>query len=493
MTMDHCSRNSSDTSQSIRNEPVNCSSDELAQFLNLLNDGYLPCISSEPCTSSPGLGEGYLPTYYSDTSQSVQSKSMSIASRSYQRGKKTVSFHGFQSLQMSRNLTEGHGAALLTWYLAAFPAKTSAQPAEGQESTESEAGYGARWPALLARYDRDTCSWKTPQCSLFEDSEPSLETWPRSGLMLDGACFQLPPLAHRIEESGYGLWPTPTCGGGGQTLPEGTTPTGKTPEGRKQTVCLERYVQRVERKVWPTPTVAMANGSSGGSLTRKTGKSRENDRLDYAVEGDAKNDCLNPTWVEKLMGWPDDWTLLKPISHVKMCFWLMGMHDGTETGTAEVLRVLRQGDAAQEIQWALGRPVGVHEAALLLAELCEHANRPDEARVFMACAEALEEEMRGVRLCEGATGAPHRPEQGQQRAGEHPDAMQALSRLLAHHGKAYWQDGRWEDATPRVAHGVAARVDRFKALGNGQVPQCAAHAWRLLTSGGHEDGNTRRT
>jgi hypothetical protein len=27
---------------------------------------------------------------------------------------------------------------------------------------------------------------------------------------------------------------------------------------------------------------------------------------------------------------------------------------------------------------------------------------------------------------------------------------------------------------------VAARVDRLKALGNGQVPLCAATAWRLL-------------
>lgn len=33
----------------------------------------------------------------------------------------------------------------------------------------------------------------------------------------------------------------------------------------------------------------------------------------------------------------------------------------------------------------------------------------------------------------------------------------------------------------RVAHGVAARVDRLRAIGNGQVPQCAAQAWRLLT------------
>jgi len=33
----------------------------------------------------------------------------------------------------------------------------------------------------------------------------------------------------------------------------------------------------------------------------------------------------------------------------------------------------------------------------------------------------------------------------------------------------------------RVANGVAARVDRLAAIGNGQVPLCAATAWRILT------------
>ena len=32
----------------------------------------------------------------------------------------------------------------------------------------------------------------------------------------------------------------------------------------------------------------------------------------------------------------------------------------------------------------------------------------------------------------------------------------------------------------RVAHGVASRVDRLKAIGNGQVPQVAALAWEIL-------------
>ena len=35
----------------------------------------------------------------------------------------------------------------------------------------------------------------------------------------------------------------------------------------------------------------------------------------------------------------------------------------------------------------------------------------------------------------------------------------------------------------RVANGVAARVDRLKAIGNGQVPAVAATAWRILTTG----------
>jgi len=44
-------------------------------------------------------------------------------------------------------------------------------------------------------------------------------------------------------------------------------------------------------------------------------------------------------------------------------------------------------------------------------------------------------------------------------------------------------DGGWWETEPdmgRVANGVAARVDRLKALGNGQVPAVAATAWNLL-------------
>ena len=42
---------------------------------------------------------------------------------------------------------------------------------------------------------------------------------------------------------------------------------------------------------------------------------------------------------------------------------------------------------------------------------------------------------------------------------------------------AYWSI---EPKLGRVANGVACRVERLKAIGNGQVPLCAAEAWRYL-------------
>jgi len=48
---------------------------------------------------------------------------------------------------------------------------------------------------------------------------------------------------------------------------------------------------------------------------------------------------------------------------------------------------------------------------------------------------------------------------------------------------------RWESFSkeplniPRVATGVKNRVNRLKAIGNGQVPGCAATAWSILSGG----------
>jgi hypothetical protein len=213
-------------------------------------------------------------------------------------------------------LTEDLGAELLTWFLAGFPAKTSALPEKAQALTESEADYGLKWSASLARFDRHSRSWKTVQPSLLVDSDECSVTWPRSGMTVGGRCWALPMLVRRTGATGSGLWPTPAVNGNYNR--KGASPT------------------------------------SGDGLATAVKKASQT------------NGKLNPTWVERLMGWPKDWTSLEPMP---------------------------------VSEWAGTEPWG-------------------------------------------------------------PD---------------------WEDGIMRVADGVVARVDRLRALGNGQVPLCAARAWQLLT------------
>ncbi len=172
--------------------PVNCNDSELSIYLQ-------------------ALAEGYLPTFYSDTSQSAQSKSMSIASKSFRRGKKTVVFHGFPSLKMSRHSTAIHGAELLTSWREGFRAKTSALPGTARGLMENAAECGTTWPASLAKFDPDTSSWKTAQLSLLGGLEEFSETWPRWGLMRNGECWERQTLVHRTSESASGLWQTPVA------------------------------------------------------------------------------------------------------------------------------------------------------------------------------------------------------------------------------------------------------------------------------------------
>lgn len=138
-------------------------------------------------------------------------------------------------------------------------------------------------------------------------------------------------------QTAVAFWQTPNVPNGGRVNPVDMSPTGKMPDGRKRQVGLEHQVRMVERGLWPTPiandaekrgipkvgagqagavhmvptpTTSMCKGSSGGAMTRKSGRSRENDRLDYKIEGadPVTNGRLNPTWVELLMGFPPGWT-----------------------------------------------------------------------------------------------------------------------------------------------------------------------------------------
>jgi len=179
-------------------------------------------------------------------------------------------------------LTASRGEELLKLYLEGFPVKTSVPQDTVQESPAVDQDSGLKWQGLLGKYDHDTHSWKTVQCSLLADLEQCLEIWPRWGLMQDGVSYQQQTLVRPILERESGLWPTVTA-----------TANQLAPSMQK----------RYAKPIWPTPTAHNAketNAPSESNLHTPT--------LAAQVGGH-----LNPTWVEWLMGWPLGWTDLKPL------------------------------------------------------------------------------------------------------------------------------------------------------------------------------------
>ena len=341
-----------------------------------------------------------------------------------------------------------------------FLAKTFQPQEKAMDSMESEAECGEKWHGWLAKYDHSTSSWKTPQCSLLEEELESLATLPKWGMTVNGLLWEQPMLEPITKGTGCGFLPTPNA--------RDWKDTDKS--GNRKSPGLGVVAH------WPTPrTKGMCGGSGSWDLLKKN-TTIEEARLMGAGNGGK----LNPMWVEKLMGWPTDWTCINNISHTKMMFWVMGFYDDKERCTNQILQMLRQGNVSKEVQQQIGRPVDILETAVLLAQLCEYSDRHNEARILFSCQEVLEKEMRGLRSQQETSSSSHRSKHQEQLGEQHSDTMQALSRLLAYHGKEAWKNNSWEDAIPRVGKDIIARADRLKAIGNGQVPLCAATAWRIL-------------
>ena len=103
-------------------------------------------------------------------------------------------------------------------------------------------------------------------------------------------------------------------------------------------------------------------------------------------------------------------------------------------------------------------------------EQTERQGREDSGRRSGDCGGAAGA---GADLCHAEKPGLERPEsEGYPCAGGCP----------AEHGQGRRQSGWWESEPDvgRVAHGVAARVDRLRCIGNGQVPGVAAMAWNIL-------------
>jgi site-specific DNA-cytosine methylase len=157
------------------------------------------------------------------------------------------------------------------------------------------------------------------------------------------------------------------------------------------------------------------------------------------------------------------------------------MADGvTEARAREELQALPHSAKAEEVWQAARGHGGVSPQGVLFAYLRQLQTRTtDEARLQLPRTEAPQGTMRGLWDDVLPARPSHQPDQVGQFAEQHPDAVQALPRLLAQHAEKAWLaycrehavPRGWEEGISRVAHGVSSRVDRLKSLGNAVVPQ----------------------
>ncbi|MDD2609421.1 MAG: hypothetical protein PHX60_06940 [Giesbergeria sp.] len=260
---------------------------------NQSSEGPVNCTASELSTYLQALAEGYLPTSCSDTSQSVPSKSMSIASRSYQRGRRMVFFRGFPSLQMSQNSMGDRGMESQTLCAGDSPAKTfpaAEIPAveKGLGWTGKEVDFGKKWRGLSLKFNPATSWWKTHHCLFQEDLPQSSLTLPQWGLMLGGELWEPAMSVRPTSANGFGLLDT--------------TPT---------------KVMPVERELPPERIIVQANGKP-----RKISKKGKSGSMNWAQSMLHKGLIPTPELCEYYMGWPIGTTGLRPLETGKFQEWL---------------------------------------------------------------------------------------------------------------------------------------------------------------------------
>lgn len=380
-------------------------------------------------------------------------------------------------------LTDDLGEGLLTWFRAAFRARTSVQPGKAQESTASEAGSGEKWRELSVRYDPGTYSWRTHRCLWDEDLPESSVTLPKWGSMRNGVLWERMTLALPTSGSGAGLWPTPVAHDDGKT-PEAHMAMKARMKGgpRHRPTSLTVMVKGIERGMWPTPCArdhfpphkpeyieakrsqghGMSNlndavahprlfptptaslGTKGGRVTPR--KSREGGTLIEAVSARAM--------------WPTP-----------------KANDGEKRGNFDVTNP-RNGLPAAVKRWPTPTVNDAQNSTLPPSQIA-----PDN--------------IPGALLRDGEESGGQLNPDWVEWLMNWPAAWSSLGAIDKREFER-WRGasaGWWDrdpsqpaglddgQIIPRVASGTVARVDRLTAIGNGQVPQCAAQAWRVLCGG----------
>ena len=168
----------------------------------------------------------------------------------------------------------------------------SKKQAQAQRQKELEAAYGKNLLGLSKKLDRDGLSLKMLPICETKDLTKLYKIYGRSGMHVNGILYQLAPLVPVTSGKDCGSLPTPTARAWrDENLKE--------PEKfvKKSNLCASLMML-------PTPTCRDSGSPLPPRKKNKTG--RQKPPLVSVIGGK-----LNPTFVEWMMGYPENWTLIE--------------------------------------------------------------------------------------------------------------------------------------------------------------------------------------
>lgn len=310
--------------------------------------------------------------------------------------------------------------------------------------------------------------WMKSQADLFHTSLPFSGTWLKQGIMQDGKCWELPTSALHIEGSDCGFWPTPR-----QTeIDRSKTAKGVhgfniiAPDGREWGANLATAVN-----MWPTPnTMDTLPPKSKEALEKEATVSRKGRSQPANLR-----DC-----VSNMQNWP---TPTKQDSE----------NDGDasqyERNSVPLNAMVKkfptpQASMMTEADMEQAKFAGNNPDRPEYCDAGKGSLNPDWVEFLMQWPigwSSLEPIKELIWLDWSVDPADTKPPE------KYPTPA---SVIVGKTGNSIqeWGNSRFRKEPlkkgngdiPRVATGVKDRVNRLKAIGNGQVPLCMAVAWEIL-------------
>ena len=410
-----------------------------------------------------------------DGESCAQLRSTRIAERSYFDDRKKASSKRSRSGMIYEPSTVNRGVAKWMSLLEAFPASHSQLP-DSNEEKQTSGICGPRQSELFKRSSLDmfclkmcqeyrhTCPWSSETCA-------ELAIPLKDPLNLGRSMSE-----HHTEGNGSGLWPT-------ITTQEIEHPDMEISEaGRRMTLDgSDSHSMNLADKVQIGVTHYLPDGCPSYPTPIKWPTPQEDDSSNVhpsdkrsptlvSTVDDGKGQ-LNPDWVCWLMGWPIGWESLKPFEWGNWPsdeWWSIDPADNesnkdwptpssTPRGPHTGREVTEGGQTVSDTTgtaWGMTLETAVKKYPTPRAIYGEHPGMKDPSHL---------------------TGSVQKwPSPRAGNPGSRPNMKGG--KILAEEAKKTISQG----TIPRVATGIPNRVDRLKALGNGQVPLCVKVAWEIL-------------